>query len=158
MAKASKQADILSLIEADHRKVETLFAEIEQADAAGMYACFNQIYKELTLHAEAEEIVFYPALQEFEETEEYIEEAEEEHEEARVLLEEMKALRPEDPEFKSKLMALKEAIQHHVQEEESEIFEAVRSCMDGETLMELAEEFTDVKRKYEQEVETAMAQ
>jgi hemerythrin superfamily protein len=158
MAKKSKQSDILSLIEADHRKVDSLFAQMETANTEQMYTCFNEIYKEFTLHVEAEQMVFYPAMQEFEETQEFIEEAEEEHEDARVLLEEMKAIGPADPEFKSKLMELKESIQHHVQEEESEIFEAVRSCMEPEMLMDLAQEFMDVKQKFEADVEAAMVE
>lgn len=157
MVKAKAQ-DILTLIEADHRKVDQLFEEIESSKGAKkIQDCFNQIYKELTLHAQAEELVFYPAMREYEETEEYIEEAEEEHNSAKILLEQIKSLKPGDDEFKTKLQHLMEAIKHHVEEEENEIFSAVRECMDEEELQQLGTEFQSSKAKLESQVEAAIA-
>ncbi|MEH2177480.1 hemerythrin domain-containing protein [Nostoc sp.] len=75
MAK-TKATDILSLIEAEHRQVEKLFAEAEKAKCAKLVEQFNQIYIEVIFHARTEELVFYPALREYEETEQYVEEAE----------------------------------------------------------------------------------
>ncbi|HEY9619287.1 MAG TPA: hemerythrin domain-containing protein [Crinalium sp.] len=159
MAKSKPQTqDILALIEADHRKVDQLFEEISSTKGAKkIQECFNQIYKELTLHAEAEELVFYPAMREYDETEDYIEEAEEEHDEAKVLLEEMKSLKPGDDEFQSKLQELIAAVKHHVEEEENEIFPAVREAMEDEELQQLAEEFQQSKAKLEPEVAAAIA-
>ncbi|MBU7585081.1 MAG: hemerythrin domain-containing protein [Nostoc sp. TH1S01] len=154
----TKAKDILSLIEAEHRQVEKLFTEAEKANKNKLYEIFDQIYLALNLHARTEELVFYPALREYEKTAQYIEEAEEEHEEAEVLLEEIKALQPSDAEFKSKLTDLKEAVQHHVEEEESEIFEAVRGCISEEELIELGQEFQEAKVKLEADVKAAMAQ
>jgi hemerythrin superfamily protein len=152
----SKTQNILSLIEAEHRQVEKLFAEAEKADANELYECFNQIYKALTLHARTEELVFYPAMREYEETEQYIEEAEAEHEEAKILLEEIKSLKPTDSEFKTKIKSLKKAVQHHVEEEENEIFEAISECMSDRQLNDLGQEFQKTKAKLEEEVKTAM--
>ncbi len=154
----AKTQGILALIEADHRKVDQLFEEISSTKGAKkIQECFNQIYKELTLHAEAEELVFYPAMREYDETEDYIEEAEEEHDEAKVLLEEMKSLKPGDDEFQSKLQELIAAVKHHVEEEENEIFPAVREVMEDEELQQLAEEFQQSKAKLEPEVTAAIA-
>jgi hemerythrin superfamily protein len=155
MASKSKQ-DILSLIEADHRKVEELFDEFEELEGKQAQECFKQIYKELTLHAKVEELVFYPALREYEETESYIEEAESEHNSVKILLEQMKSLKPTDSEFETKMMHLQESVTHHVEEEEDETFEAVRNAMDEAELRELGEEFQAAKAKMETEVE-AMA-
>jgi len=155
MAK-NKAANILELIEAEHRQVEQLFAELETAKGKKRTECFQQIYKALNLHARTEELVFYPALREYEETEQYIEEAEEEHEEVALLLEEIKALKTTDPEFLEKITELQQAVQHHVEEEESEIFEAVRECMSSEQLSKLAEEFQQAKAKLDPDVETAL--
>ncbi|SRR5579883_1202753 len=155
MAK-TKATDILSLIEAEHRQVEQLFAEIEKAKKGKLHEHFNQIYKALNLHARAEELVFYPAMREYDETEEYVEEAEQEHEEVSVLLEEIKALQPTDSQFQEKLSELKEAVQHHVEEEESEIFSAVRECMDEQQLTELGQEFQKAKAKLEPDIEAAL--
>lgn len=155
MAK-SQTKNILSLIEAEHRQVEKLFAEAEKADSNELYECFNEIYKALTLHARSEELVFYPAMREYEETEKYIEEAEAEHEEAKILLEEIKSLKPTDSEFKTKIKSLKKAVQHHVEEEEKEIFKAISECMTDKQLSDLGQEFQKTKTKLEEEVKTAM--
>lgn len=154
----SKATDILSLIEAEHRQVEKLFAQIEKAKGNKISGYFQEIYKALNLHARTEELAFYPALREYEETQEYIEEAEEEHEEVSVLLEEIKAMQPNNPEFLEKISELKEAVQHHVEEEESEIFDAVREYMNEEQLTELGKEFQAAKTKLEPDVEAALAQ
>ncbi|MDZ8185954.1 MAG: hemerythrin domain-containing protein [Nostoc sp. ChiSLP02] len=155
MAK-SKATDILSLIEAEHRQVEQLFAQAQKAKGSKLQETFNQLYKALNLHARTEELVFYPALREYEETEEYIEEAEEEHEDVSLLLEEIKALQPSDPEFKEKISELKEAVEHHVEEEESEIFNAVRESIDEQYLVELGQEFQKAKAQLEPEIEAAL--
>jgi len=148
--------DILSLIEAEHRQVEQLFAKIETAENTKLYDYFNQIYKVLNLHTRSEEFVFYPAMQEYEETRKYIQEAQEEHEQAKALLEELKMLKPTESEFKTKMSELKKAVQHHVQEEEREIFSAVRKCMNQKQLAQLGREFQEAKPKIEEDVEVAM--
>ncbi len=158
MAKTkAKSTDILSLIEAEHRQVEKLFAEAEKVKGAKLVEQFNQIYIELILHARTEELIFYPALREYEETEQYVEEAEEEHEEISVILEEIKALKPTQPEFKEKMSELKETLEHHVEQEESEIFNAVRKCMSDRELTELGQEFQETKSKLVSNVEAALA-
>ncbi|MDZ8096164.1 MAG: hemerythrin domain-containing protein [Nostoc sp. DedQUE05] len=158
MAKTkAKSTDILSLIEAEHRQVEKLFAEAEKAKGAKLVEQFNQIYIELILHARTEELVFYPALREYEETEKYVEEAEEEHEEISVILEEIKSLKPNNPEFREKISELKETLEHHVKEEENEIFHAVRECMSDRELTELGQEFQEIKAKLTSNVEAALA-
>ncbi|MBW4486389.1 MAG: hemerythrin domain-containing protein [Trichocoleus desertorum ATA4-8-CV12] len=152
MAKGKNQ-DILELIATDHREVEQLFSKIESAANLGqLYQFFNQLYKEFNLHSRAEELVFYPGLREYEDTDEMIQEAESEHDEAVALLEEIKALSPDLPEFKAKIAELKEAVLHHVQEEESELFEAARDCMDDQQLKQLGQEFQQAKTKLEDEV------
>lgn len=152
----ARTQDILSLIEAEHRQVEQLFTKIETAENTKLYDYFNQIYKALNLHTRAEEFVFYPVMQEYEETRKYIQEAQEEHEQAKALLEELKVLKPAESEFKTKMSELKKAVQHHVQKEESEIFSAVRQCMNQKQLTQLGQEFQEAKPKIEEDVEVAM--
>lgn len=152
----SKAKDILALIKADHEKVKQLFEEIETANGARAHTCFNQIYKELTLHARAEELVFYPAMQEYEAARQHIEEAEKEHNSVKILLEQMKALNPKDEEFKTKMMYVKETTLHHVEEEENEIFEAVQACIDEQKLQDLGQEFLAIKANLESDVELAL--
>lgn len=156
MNQAKQAQDILSLIEVDHEKVEQLFQQMESAKGAKAMNCFNQIYKELSLHARAEELVFYPAMMEYEETKTFIEEAESEHNSAKILLEQMKSLNPSDEEFGIKLKSLKEAVLHHVEEEEGEIFDAVRQCIKGERLQRMGQEFQAAKAREEADVEALL--
>ncbi|MGI0484551.1 hemerythrin domain-containing protein [Pantanalinema rosaneae CENA516] len=154
----ARAQNILLMIENEHREVEQLFDQFESAGSRKkVQECFNQIYKELSLHAQAEELAFYPAMREYEEIESYIEEAESEHNSVKILLEQMKALKPEDAEFKLKMTHLKEAVIHHIKEEESEIFTAVRECMNEEKLEELGQRFQEAKQKWQSEVEAALA-
>ncbi|MDF5706383.1 MAG: hemerythrin domain-containing protein [Nostoc sp. S4] len=156
MAK-TKATDILLLIEAEHRQVEQLFVEAEKAKGSKLYEYFSQIYKILSLHSRTEELIFYPALEEYEETEQYVDEAEEEHEEISFILEEIKVLRPNNPEFQDKMNELKELFQYHVEQEEGEIFTAIRECMNEEELTELGEQFQKAKTELKPEVEAALS-
>ncbi|MBE9170754.1 hemerythrin domain-containing protein [Pleurocapsales cyanobacterium LEGE 06147] len=149
---------ILSIIETDHRKVEELFEEFENNnDSAQIQEIFNQIYKELMLHARVEEVVLYPTLLEYEATQKYVKEAEKEHKWIKNLLEEIKVINPIDFEFDSKMQSLIESVIHHIEEEEGEIFEAVENCLSDEELQQLGQIFEDVKARLEPEVEVTIA-
>lgn len=155
MAKTN-EADILSLIEADHRKIDKLIADAEKAKGKTLYSLFNQIYTELNLHARGEELSLYPAMREYKQTAKFVEEAESEHEQAETIAEKMKQVEPEAPAFQEMLGELKAAIQHHVQEEENEIFAAVRQCMNEQQLQQLAQEFQQAKSKFQEDVKEAL--
>ncbi|MBE9227062.1 hemerythrin domain-containing protein [Phormidium sp. LEGE 05292] len=148
--------NVIELIKSDHRKVESLFSEMEKAkDSKKMQKLFDQLYTELTLHAKVEELTLYPSMRNYDETHDMVEEAEEEHTEAKELLEEIKSMSPSDPEFKAKIEELKEAVQHHVEEEESEILPSVSDSMDEQEMKELAKEFQEAKSKLEKEISAA---
>lgn len=157
MVKSSSQQtqeDILSLIESEHRAVEELFGQLESSeDTEEIEQLFEDVYRALTLHARVEELVFYTALREYEETQGYLEEAEAEHNSTKILLEQMKNLSVEDSEFGVKMSYLQDTFLHHVEEEESEIFEAIRQCMDEEALDALGQEFMEAKVRITPDVE-----
>ena len=145
--------DIFELIKADHRKVEEIFSQMENSKSSKtLDQCFNQLYKELNLHAQAEELTFYPTIRNHEGTEQLLEEAEEEHTEVKVMLEQMKSMDSSTAEFKEKLSQLKDAVEHHVQEEEKEVFSQVRQFMSDEELKQLATEFEEVKNTLQKEM------
>lgn len=147
---------IFELLKKDHRKVEKLFSEIEETnDSKKREKLFEQIGQELSLHAEAEELTFYPAMREYEKTDALIEEAEEEHVEVKVMLEEMKSLDVKSPEFARKLLDIKTAVQHHVEEEENSVFPSVAECMNEKELEQLADEFRKTKSHLQEEMLTA---
>lgn len=148
--------NVIELIKSDHRKVESLFSEMEKAKSSKkMQELFEQIYTELTVHAKVEELTLYPSMRNYDETHDMVDEAEEEHTEAKVLLEELKSMSPSDPDFKAKIEELKGAVQHHVEEEESEILPSVTDSMDEVEMKELAKEFKATKSKLEKEMSAA---
>lgn len=145
--------NLIELIKSDHRKVESLFSKMEKAKGSKkMQELFDQIYTELTLHAKVEELTLYPSMRNYDETHDMVDEAEEEHTEAKELLEEIKSMSPSDPDFKAKIEELKEAVEHHVEEEENEILPSVSDSMDEQEMKELAKEFQEAKSKLEKEI------
>ncbi|HEY9700698.1 MAG TPA: hemerythrin domain-containing protein [Trichocoleus sp.] len=162
MAKATSREktkqDIISVLESEHRYIEQLFDALENVKdtAKKSEQSFDELYKVLSLHAYGEELVFYPAMRDYEQTAEYVEEAEEEHNSVKILLEQMKQLSSKDKEFQVKLKHIKEMMMHHVEEEENEIFKVVRQCMDEKMLLLLAQEFEVTKTKMLPEVEEAI--
>lgn len=148
--------DVLDLIEADHRQVETLFSEIESTDETQkLYECFNQLYNALNVQVEVKEQTFYPAIRHCQNTDELVDAAQQEHEAAKQMLEELASLSPTSAEFKQKIGELKRAVQHHLQKEENEVFSQVRECMSQEEREQLGSEFEVVKSKLQSEMSFA---
>ena len=148
--------DVLQLIKADHRQVETLCSEIESTDEPRkLYKSFNQLYNALNVHLEVKEQIFYPAIRHCQDIEGLVDTAQQQHEEAKQMLEELASLSPTSAEFKQKIGQLKQVIQHHVQQEENEVFAQVRGCMTSEEREQLGEEFEAVKSKLQTEMSVA---
>jgi iron-sulfur cluster repair protein YtfE (RIC family) len=148
--------DVLELIKADHCLVESLFSEIENAeDTHKLYDSFNQLYEALNVHTEVEEQVFYPAIRNSIDIENLVDAAQKEHNEAKQMLEDVSSLSPTSAEFKAKIRELKQAIQHHIQEEENEVFSQVLQCMSQEERSQLGSEFEVVKSKLQTEISVA---
>jgi hypothetical protein len=113
--------DAITLLKADHKKVEELFASFEKASGAGRKkALAEQICLELTVHARIEEDIFYPACEGAVE-EDLLREAYVEHDGAKVLIAEIEAGGPDDKFYDAKVKVLSEMIEHHVGEEEKRI-------------------------------------
>ena len=130
--------DVLDLLQADHRQVEELVDDFEAAeDESEQLELAQQICTALTVHAEVEEEIFYPAVREAlgEEAEDLLAEAEVEHGSAKDLIAQVEASEPDDPLFKAQVKVLGEYVKHHVREEENELFPRVReSGLDREEL------------------------
>ena len=134
--------DAIELLEEQHREVEALFEEIEQAsDAEEKRDLFEEIADQLTVHALIEERHFYPAVKE-KRTEDILLESLEEHLSIKRLLADLLKLSPEDEQFDAKLKVLQEQVEHHVEEEEGELFPKVRKILDKEMLQAVAQEMT----------------
>ncbi len=114
----------LQLLKADHQEVAALFQEFETADSGDKAAIAEQVCQKLTVHAQIEEEIFYPAAREAlqEEGGDLIDEATVEHASVKDLVEQIDASDPNDDLFDAKVKVLGEYVTHHVKEEEGELF------------------------------------
>jgi len=125
----TKTQDALALLKEDHRKVEKLFKDYESAKGEGRKEKLaRQISLELTIHTMIEEEIFYPACK-GKIDEDMLKEAYVEHDAAKLLMAEIEAGNGEsDDFFDAKVQVLGEQIDHHVKEEEDELFPEVRKA------------------------------
>ena len=131
--------DAFQLLKEDHRKVEQLFRELESATGKAKLDVFKQIKTELELHTHIEEKIFYPALEEPEETHDLALEAYEEHAVVKTLLKELGRARTANDEWEAQAKVLQENVEHHVEEEENELFKKADSALSEEELEDLTE-------------------
>ena len=114
-----KPMDAVALLKADHRAVEALFAQFENASGDGKkQQIAEKICTELKIHTAIEEEIFYPAL-EGKIEEDLLKEAYVEHDGAKVLINDIMAGGPDDEYYDAKVKVLSEEIEHHVKEEEA---------------------------------------
>lgn len=136
----------------DHRAVAELFA---QHEAAGEKAFVEKgeiaerILNALDVHTQIEEEIFYPAARDGAtgETEELLAEAYEEHQVAKRLMAELRSATPSAEQWDAKMKVLKETIEHHVGEEENELFPKVREALGSSYLQEVGERMEARKRE-----------
>jgi hemerythrin superfamily protein len=141
-----RSMNVLEILKQDHQKVKGLFQEVTRTtDQAKRKELFDKIDTELEIHAHVEETVFYPAIEEHEEFKDMVAEALQEHQEAKTLLEELEELGAEDHDFGSKLQELIEAVEHHIKEEEGEMFPKIREVFDEDELEQLGQELESAK-------------
>ena len=115
--------DAVSLLEADHRKVEALFGEFDAADDKRTQAALmKQICAELDVHAKIEEKVLYPKGLKVKDAHDEVAEGMVEHEGIKRLVKELSSMSPADEMFEAKAKVLKEYVKHHVREEENSMF------------------------------------
>jgi|SRR5207249_1047064 len=132
-------ADALELLKKDHETVEDLFDQFEDAKESEndeeMASLAASICSALTVHAQIEEELFYPAIRKLPEADDMVDEAAVEHQSIKDLVTQIEAMRPGDDLFEAKIKVLSEYVKHHVKEEEGEIFpEAKDSDVDLEAL------------------------
>jgi len=133
--------DAFALLTADHKSVKQLFKEVEalkdSTDSDDQKAALvESICNELTIHAQIEEEIFYPAVRAaLEDGDELVDEADVEHEEAKALIAQLETMAPGDDHYDARVTVLAENIDHHVKEEEGEMFSKARKAdIDSATL------------------------
>lgn len=131
----------------DHRKVEQLFRDYQAATTPEMKKmCVDKIATELSIHAEIEELKFYPmAAERVPEAVELVEESLAEHQKVKDTLAELERMDPEDGEYDIRVEALVADVKHHVQEEEHQLFPTVRAACSVQDLQHLGQDMEEAK-------------
>jgi hemerythrin-like domain-containing protein len=132
--------DGLDLLERDHRRLEELLEQGTETSArsvARRTSLLRALSKELATHELMEEKVLYPVLKAYAEAKEIVLEGYQEHHVADVVLQELHDLPPSDERWGAKLKVLKENIEHHIEEEEGEMFKTARSVLSRAQLEEI---------------------
>lgn len=147
-AASQKPETFFDILKEDHEKVMDLFEQVEKnKEMEEVGDIFAQIGQELESHMKLEESYFYPALEENDETHDKALEAYEEHHVTKVVLNELKGLGQDDETWKAKLKVLKELVQHHVQEEETNIFKAAKKALDKDQIQEITDSIEEEKER-----------
>ena len=124
----SKVQDAIALLRADHKLVSALFAEYEKARSTSKKKMLvSQICTELSVHAQVEEEIFYPAVKQALKDKEMIPEALVEHATLKELIGQVEGIEPDGEMFNAKIKVLSEYVKHHVKEEQNEMFPQAKS-------------------------------
>lgn len=148
----SKEQDAIGLLKADHAAVKTLFAQEEKLskrDGEKKVDVFNEINAALEVHATIEEEIFYPAVKKArsEHVKDEVREGYEEHKQIKTLLGEIAGITPADESYDMKIKVLKEDVEHHVKDEEGEMFPDAKTFLSERRLVELGAELETRKQQ-----------
>jgi hypothetical protein len=144
----------IELLKDDHDKAKKMLQELEDTTERAVKTrqeLYTKLKSELVVHEAIEEEIFYPALKEHAEAKELVLEAYEEHNVVDMVMGEIDRTPVEDETWKAKFTVMKENLEHHIEEEEGEMFEQARDVFDEETLERLGEQMAARKRELEQQ-------
>jgi hemerythrin superfamily protein len=143
----------LDLLKEQHEEVSKLFKQFEKLEEGGMAErreLFVMIADRLSAHATIEEQFFYPSIK-TEKTEDLVREAVEEHLAVKRIIADLLEMEPADENYNAKMKVLQENVEHHVEEEEKELFKLVRKVLDEDQLLALG---VQMMAEYEELMQT----
>ncbi len=135
--------DALRLLKDDHDKIKKIMSHIEGTSERGVKTreeFFTKMKRELVVHEAIEEEILYPALKEHPKAKDLVLEAYEEHNVVDMVMQEIEETPFDDETWAAKFTVLKENLEHHIEEEESEMFDQCRQVFETEELQELGDE------------------
>jgi hemerythrin-like domain-containing protein len=142
--------DAIGLLKDDHEKMKSLLKELEEAAEQGSpkrEQLFATVKEELTVHEAIEEEIFYPALKEHPKAKDLVLEAYEEHGVVDLVMAEIEGLSFDDERWSAKFTVMKENIEHHIEEEEKEMFKQARDVFEEAELEDLGARMTARKEE-----------
>ena len=139
-------AGVITLIKDDHKKLESVFKQLESAEPAEIGALLQEVARLLIPHSKAEEQVVYPAIKRIVPSEESdVDDGLAEHKHVEETLTQLLASDPEAPGVDGLVAAMIGEVRHHVEEEEEEILPAFADAATNEQLSDLGRQFTEAK-------------
>ncbi len=148
------------LLKEDHQKVSGIFQQLEPTTERAEKTrteLFAKLQQELDIHARIEETVFYPAIKQAAETREIVLEGFEEHHVVKMLLKELESLPVDTEQWTAKLKVLQENVEHHVEEEESEMFQSARQVLSEDEINDLGTRMEELKKQLKEQSKSAGA-
>ena len=148
----SRSTDAIDMLKKDHRVVDGLFQKVKANEDGNNRAVFKRIKSELDAHTHIEEKIFYPFLLKKgdEELQKIVREGIEEHRQAKTLLVQLAEMTGTSEMFKARIKVLMEDIEHHVQEEEGEMFPMIQDQFDGKTREKLGARMQAEKARFKE--------
>jgi hemerythrin-like domain-containing protein len=150
----------IQLLKEDHKKVSGIFEQLEPTTERAEKTrteLFGKLKQELDIHARIEEAIFYPAIKQAAETREIVLEGFEEHHVIKMLLKELDEVPVDTEQWTAKLKVLKENVEHHVEEEEGEMFPNAKDVLEEEQLNQLGAQMEEMKKQLQTQTQTASA-
>jgi hemerythrin-like domain-containing protein len=150
--------DALQLLKSDHDKVKKLLTDGESTTERGEKTrteLFATIKGELLVHERIEEEIFYPALREHPKAKDIVLEAYEEHDVVDTIMSELEMTDVADETWGAKFKVMKENLEHHIEEEEGEMFKQARSVFETDELEQLGNRMAELKLRASQEIGAA---
>ena len=140
--------DAITMLKTDHDKVKRLLADLETTTERGVKTreeLFATIKGELTIHETIEEEIFYPALKSHPKAKDIVLEGYQEHHVVDLLMGELEGMDVSDERWGAKATVMKENIEHHIEEEEGDMFKRARQVFDRQELEDLGERMAERK-------------
>jgi hypothetical protein len=141
-AEREDDMDALKLLKDDHDRVKKMLNDLdettERADKTRTEG-LAKLKRDLSIHEVIEEEIFYPAMKEHAEAKDIVLEAYEEHDVVNIIMTEIEQTPTDDETWKAKFTVMKENLEHHIEEEEGEMFDKAREIFDAQTLESLGE-------------------
>jgi hemerythrin-like domain-containing protein len=144
--------DATTLLTTDHEEASAMLNRLEATDdATERQQIFTQLKQALDVHAHIEETIFYPLLKQEAETREITLEAYDEHQEMKDILQQLTSTAPTDDDWDDLVTDLKDTIEHHVEEEEGEMFPQARQVLGQQKLDEVGTRMMQEKQRQQQQ-------
>ena len=144
--------DAISLLKEDHRRFKKMLEEGDETTERAVKTrkeLLRRLVADLKIHERMEEEIFYPALKPFEKTNDIVLEGYEEHHVADLIVSELEKTDVSDERWAAKFSVLKENLEHHIEEEEGEMFKKARTVLKEAELVAIGEQMKALRDQEE---------